>query len=117
MCGRGIHEKVYGELKNGFAFDCLPLMSYGGNSVWQALSVLSFNLTRSFQVATGAETRTPDRKRRSFFRLASIHTLRFELRNREGSLIRPAGKATLDLGDQLSPRNRFQAIREALNAA
>ena len=24
MCGRGTHEKVYGELKGGFAFDCLP---------------------------------------------------------------------------------------------
>ncbi len=27
-CGRGTHEKVYGELKGGFAFDCLPTQRY-----------------------------------------------------------------------------------------
>ena len=49
MCGRGVHEKVYGELKSGFAFDCVPTMHYAANSAWQMLSVLAFNLMRGFQ--------------------------------------------------------------------
>src|SRR5205823_13275143 len=28
LCGRGVHEKVYGELKSGFAFGRVPAMRY-----------------------------------------------------------------------------------------
>ena len=41
MCGRGTHEKVYGELKDGFVFDCLPVQSYHANSAWQVFSSLA----------------------------------------------------------------------------
>ena len=47
MCGRGIHEKVYRELKGGFAFDCLTALRYDANSTWQVFSIISFNLMRS----------------------------------------------------------------------
>ena len=49
ICGRGIHEKIYGELKSGFAFDSVPTMRYAANSAWQLLSVLAFNLMRTFK--------------------------------------------------------------------
>ncbi|MFQ5479546.1 MAG: IS1380 family transposase [Candidatus Binatia bacterium] len=58
ICGRGAHEKALGELKDGFAFDCLPTMKYAANSAWQIVSVLAFNLIRGFQVATTAERLT-----------------------------------------------------------
>jgi len=73
---RARHEKVYAELKGGFAFDCLPSRRYAANSAWQMLSVLAFNLMRSMQVATTSERRTPNRKRRTLFRFASIQTRR-----------------------------------------
>ena len=44
MCGRGTHEKAYGKLKGGFAFDCLPTQRYHANSAWQVFSILAFNL-------------------------------------------------------------------------
>ena len=47
--GRGTHEKILGELKNGFAFNAVPTLSWAANSAWQVLSVIAFNLTRSFQ--------------------------------------------------------------------
>jgi hypothetical protein len=74
--GRGCHEKAYAELKSGFAFDAVPTAHYGANSAWQVLSVMAFNLMKSFQVATGAATRGPTRKRRSIFELQTIQTLR-----------------------------------------
>ena len=49
MCGRGVHVKVYGELKSGFAFGSVSTMRYAANSAWQLLSVLAFNLMRGFQ--------------------------------------------------------------------
>jgi hypothetical protein len=57
MCGRGTHEKVYAELKNGFAFDCVPTQSYQANSAWQVLSILAFNLMRGLQASGGRATR------------------------------------------------------------
>ena len=30
--GRGSHEKVYGELKGGFAFDCVPSLEEQANA-------------------------------------------------------------------------------------
>lgn len=110
MCGRGTHEKVYAELKNGFAFDSLPSMTYGGNSAWQAMSVIAFNLCRGFQIASGAPIRQRTAKRSTLYRFQSIQTLRYELLNRAGQLLRPAGKVNLDVGAIPAVKNRFTTI-------
>ena len=80
MCGRGTHEKVYGELKNGFAFDCIPTQSYEGNSAWQVLSILAFNLMRPLQ-ARVVERRRSNRKRRALHVFETIQTLRYRFIN------------------------------------
>ncbi len=116
MCGRGTHEKVYGELKSGFAFDCIPTQSFEANSAWQVLSVIAFNLTRGLQSATIAEKRRTNRKRQTVRRFELIHTLRYRLINRAGLLVQPGGKTTLDVGDNRMVRERFEAIEHALAA-
>lgn len=117
MCGRGIHEKVYGELKGGFAFDCIPTMKYAANSAWQMLSVLAFNLMRGFQLATTAERRGPTRKRRSLFAFETIQTLRFTCIQRAGVIVRPDGYATLDVGRSPGVVERFRRLDRLLEAA
>jgi Transposase DDE domain group 1 len=117
MCGRGTHEKVYGELKNGFAFDSVPTQRYQGNCAWQVLSVLAFNLVRCFQIASTAQPRNPNRKRRTLRIFESIQTLRFELFNRAGLLLRPAGRATLDVGTNQAVRERFTRTAQLLQRA
>lgn len=118
MCGRGTHEKVYGELKNGFAFNCLPTQRYGANSPWQALSVLAFNLMRGFQVATTARRRSANRKRRALYRFRSIHTIRYQCLHRAGLLIRPNGRSILEVGTAPAVRKHFSRIhRQLQNAA
>ena len=117
MCGRGTHEKVYGELKHGFAFGSVVSQSYHGNSAWQVLSVLAFNLARRFQAATSAPTRTSNPKRRSLHLFESIQTLRFELLNRAGLLVRPSGRATLDLGTNRNVAERFERTARQLQTA
>ena len=116
MCGRGTHEKVYGELKSGFAFDCIPTQSFEANSAWQVLSVIAFNLTRGLQSATTAKKRRTNRKRQTVRRFELIHTLRYRLINRAGLLVQPGGKTTLDVGNNKMIRERFEAIGQALAA-
>src|SRR5260370_5109575 len=96
MCGRGVHEKVYGELKSGLAFGSVPSMQYAATSAWQCLSVLAFNLSRSFQLATTAQRRTASRKRRALCVFDTIHTLRALCRLRPGSPFHPHGRASPD---------------------
>lgn len=117
MCGRGVHEKVYGELKAGFAFDCVPTMRYAANSVWQLLSVLAFNLMRGFQVMTTAARRSRTRKHGSLHRFETIHTLRYLYLHRAGLVLHPDGRPTLDVGSSPAVRRRFQHIESQLMKA
>lgn len=113
--GRGTHEKVHAELRNGFAFDCIPSQSYEANSAWQVLSVAAFNLMRGLQ-ASVAERRATNRKRRTIRVFETIHTLRFRWLNRAGLMVQPNGRSTLDIGDNETVRDRFQALEPALGA-
>lgn len=115
--GRGTHEKAYGELKNGFAFDSIPTHHYGANSAWQALSVMAHNLIKSFQVATTAARRPATRKRRARYALEAIHTLRYKWINRAGVIIHPAGYPTLDIGNSPEMKNRFTELDARLQKA
>ena len=117
MCGRGSHEKVYAELKSGFAFDCVPTQRYQANSAWQVLSIMAFNVIRGFQARTIAEGRRTNRKRRTLRRFEQIHTLRYRFLNRAGLLVHPNGKATLDVGDNVMVRDRFETICRGLAKA
>lgn len=117
MGARGTHEKVYGELKGGFAFDSIPSQKYGANSAWQWFSILAFNLTRGFQRATTATPRNANRKRRTLWRFDSIQSLRYQCLHRAGLLIRPQGRLTLDVGVAETVKNRFAAIHRQLQTA
>ena len=116
MCGRGGHEKVYGELKSGFAFASVPSMRYAANSAWQCLSVLAFNLSRSFQLATTARPRPASRKRRALFAFDTIHTLRALCLQRAGVLVHPHGRAVLDVGSVPAVAERFARLDRLLAA-
>ena len=116
MCGRGVHEKVYGELKSGFAFACVPTRHYAANSAWQLLSGLAFNLSRSFQVATTARRRAPSRKRRTLFAFETIHSLRALCLQRAGLLSHPHGRATLDVGLSPAVAERYERLDRLLAA-
>ncbi|MBM4206415.1 MAG: IS1380 family transposase [Gammaproteobacteria bacterium] len=115
MNGRGTHEKVYGELKSGFAFDSVPSMKYHGNSAWQVLSVLAFNLSRALQASQqdARNVTTPSRRARFIFQ--SIRSLRFQWLNLAGLLVHPCGKTTLDVGTNPVVRQHFSSIASSLD--
>ena len=115
LCGRGTHEKVYGELKGGFAFASVPTQRYEANSAWQVMSILAFNLMRALQTGT-TERRRSNRKRRAIRLFRSIHTLRYQFINRAGLLVQPNGRSTLDVGSNAVVRERFQAVERAIAA-
>jgi len=106
MCGRGNHEKVIGELKSGFAFDTIPTNRYMANSAWQQLVVMAYNLMTNFQMDCSAPKRKRSKKRTTIYTLKSIQTLRFELLNRAGQVIRPSGMTVL----RICKNKRIEAL-------
>jgi hypothetical protein len=117
LAGRGAHEKALGELKSGYAFDTIPTQTHAGNSAWQILSTLAYNLVASFQIHTGAPARRKTRKRTSLFTLKSIFTLRYEVLSRAGILQHPQGHPTLTLSENLPARRIFETLRDKLAQA
>lgn len=117
MCGRGGHEKTIGELKTGLAFDSIPTRRYGANSAWQQLVALAHNLLVNFQVEAGAPKRKRTPKRTAVFLLRRIGTLRFELFNRAGHLVRPHGAARLRLLANERVQKAFSRMLEGLAMA
>src|SRR5213594_2336041 len=95
--GRGAQEKTFAELKGEFALAVVPTKHSGANSAWQQLSVLAYNLARSFQLDTGVVPRRRSRKRTYTYVLRSMRTLRFTLVARAGRLARIGGRRVLRL--------------------
>lgn len=117
MAGRGEHEKVIGILKSQLAFDTVPTRRYGANSAWQQLVAIAHNLLVAFQVDTGTTRRNRSEKRTCLFLLKNPQTLRFEIFNRAGRLVRPNGAAILRLSRNERHRSLFNRLANALKAA
>ena len=114
ISGRGLHEKIIGELKTGLALDSIPTHHYHANSAWQQLVVLAHNLLANFQIESGLVQRNRTPKSTARWALQSVSTLRFELFNRAGRFLRPAGKAVLRMQRNDKLKHRFLALAETL---
>ena len=117
MAGRGMHEKAIGELKTGLSFDTIPTHDYHANSAWQQFVILAHNLLANFQIKTGLIKRNRTLKNTNRRPPKSIRTLRFELINRAGYLIRPKGRLTLRLQHNKHIEKQYRKISTILRIA
>ncbi len=117
MAGRGAHEKAIGELKTGLSFDTIPTNDYHANSAWQQFVILAHNLLANFQIETGLTQRNRTLKSTNRWALKSIRTLRFELINKAGYLVRPKGRLTLRLQRNKHTEKQYRKICNALQKA
>ena len=117
MAGRGMHEKAIGELKTGLGFDTIPTHDYHANSAWQQFVILAHNLLANFQIETGLTKRNRTLKNTNRWPLKSIRTLRFELINRAGYLVRPEGRLTLRLQQNKHTEKQYRKISNFLRNA
>jgi hypothetical protein len=112
--GRGAQEKTLAELKGEFALDVVPTRHYGANCAWQQLSILAYNVARSFQLHSLAEPRQRSRKRTYAYVLRSMRTLRFLLIARAGRLTRIGGRNVLRLAQNPAAEALYSRVQHAL---
>ncbi|HEV8398242.1 MAG TPA: IS1380 family transposase [Gemmatimonadales bacterium] len=112
--GRGAQEKTIAELKGEFALDVVPTRHYGANCAWQQLSILAYNVARSFQLDTIAEPRPRSRKRTYAYIVRSMRTLRFLLITRAGRVTRIGGRHVLRLAQNPATQALYARLEHAL---
>jgi hypothetical protein len=114
--GRGAQEKTIAELKGEFALDVVPTGHYGANCAWQQLSVLAYNVARSFQLDTIAQPRRRSRKRTYAYVVRSMRTLRFLLITRAGRVTRIGGRNVLRLAHNPATQALYVRLERALGS-
>jgi Transposase DDE domain group 1 len=114
--GRCSMEHHIAEIKGEFAFDSIPTQHYQGNSAYQQISTLAYNLVRNFQIDTDL---TSERKRSvsrtNVLSFDSLKTLRFEWINVAGRLLTLAVGKTLRLNECPVRQEIYTNISDALD--
>lgn len=109
--GRAAMEHQIAELKGEFGFDAIPTHHYQGNSAYQLVSALAYNLVRNFQIDTKlAQARPRTSKRTNLFAFSSLATLRFEWIAAAGRIVNHSGARVLKLCNNARRRERFEHI-------
>jgi hypothetical protein len=114
--GRAAMEHQIAELKGEFGFDAIPTHHYQGNSAYQLISALAYNLVRNFQVDTSlAQSRPRTASRTNIFSFSSLATLRFEWIAAAGRIVNRSGSQILKLSSNARRRERFENIAHNLD--
>ena len=96
--GRGSQEKLFGEIKPQAQMSYIPARKRVANEVYMLSSIMAHNLGRELQMRIGRPSRRTDAKRAARWVFEELGTLRKQIVQRAGRLVRPAGKLTLVFG-------------------
>ena len=114
--GRCTIEHAISELKGEFAFDSIPTQSYQGNSAYQQISVMAYNLVKNFQIDS---TLTNERKsgcsHTNVLEFDSLKTLRLEWINVAGRIVNTDGRKTLKLNNCEPRQALYKKMSRALD--
>jgi hypothetical protein len=116
--GRCAMEHQLGELKGEFAFDVIPTKQYQANSAHQNISLMAYNLVRSFQIDSQmTKNRKKTVSRTNILEFSSLKTIRFEMINAAGRILNTSGRKVLRINYNIARKNLFKSVSESLAAA
>ena len=97
--GRGTQEGLFAELKTEAALSYVPCNTWNANKVFLLCNVVAHNLTRELQMRYRERDRHTSVKRPALWKFSKIGTLRKQIIQRAGRLIRPQGILTLSMAN------------------
>jgi hypothetical protein len=97
--GRGSQEGLFAELKTEAAMSYVPCNSWNANKLFLLSNVIAHNLTRELQMRYRERDRNTTVKRPALWKFSKIGTLRKQIIQRAGRLIRPQGILTLSMSN------------------
>ena len=114
--GRGAQEAIFAELKSQGQLGYVPSRRWIANQVFLLASVLAHNLCRELQMATRPQDRRTTAKRTPLWQFEKLATIRNDLLQRAGRLIRPNGRRTLSMNANRTVRTALVGYLHALEA-
>lgn len=116
--GRGTQEGIFAELKSDNALAYVPTKTWLGNRAFMSATLIAHNLTRELEMTCEQMTRgVHNAKRAPLWTFTRMNTLRRELLQRAGRLIRPQGKLTLSMNINEIVKSRLKATLHIIEAA
>ncbi len=95
--GRGSQEGIFAELMSNCQMDHVPVTTRVGNQLYMFSAILAHNLTRELQMVAHPRERGTTAKRAALWAFQQLNTLRRNLIQRAGRLIRPQGNLVLSM--------------------
>ncbi len=115
--GRGSQESIFAELKSANQLDYIPTRTRVGNKIYLLSVLLAHNLGRELQMIAHPPSRNTLQKRPTLWAFPGLDTLRRQLIQRAGRLIRPRGRLTLSLSGNETVRKELLHYLGALQTA
>ena len=114
--GRGSQEGIFAELKTHCQMGYVPVKTRVGNQLYMFAGILAHNLTRELQMRINPRVRRTTAKRAALWCFREIETLRRNLIQRAGRIIRPAGKLILSMNSNARLEGELRHALATLNA-
>jgi len=105
--GRGSQEGIFAELKSHCQMDYVPVTTRAGDRLYMFAGILAHNLTRELQIQVTPRARGTTSKRAALWCFREIETLRRNIIQRAGRIIRPAGKMILSMNSNEKLENEL----------
>lgn len=115
--GRGSQEGIFAELKSHCQMDYVPVTTRVGNQIYLLSAMLAHNLTRELQMIAHPLQRGTTAKRAALWAFEQLHTMRRNLLQRAGRLIRPQGKLVLSMNENTAVEEELSHYLYALEVA
>lgn len=115
--GRGSQEAVFGELKTDCQMGHVAVTTRIGNQLYLFAAILAHNLTRELQMQAAPAQRLTNAKRAALWPFKQLSTLRRNLLQRAGRLIRPQGKLVLSMSANPAVEQELRHYLDAFEPA
>lgn len=115
--GRGSQESIFAELKSCNQMDYVPTQTWSGNQIYLLSAVIAHNLTKELQMLTREPEKFTGSKRPTLWKFKKLGTLRREIIQRAGRLIRPQGKLVLSMAKNDAVKDELLQYLEGIDQA
>jgi hypothetical protein len=115
--GRGSQEGIFAELKSHCQMGHVPVTTRVGNQIYLLSAMLAHNLTRELQMLAHPPQRATSAKRPPLWAFEQLQTLRRNLIQRAGRLLRPGGRNVLSMNDNAAVEKELMHYLNALKIA
>ena len=95
--GRGSQESIFAELKSCNQMDYVPTHTLAGNQIYLISTIMAHNLTKELQMIGAESDRKTGEKRPALWKFKKLSTIRQQIIQRAGRIIKPQGKIVLSM--------------------